>query len=144
MDLSIQVTLDCTDPHTQAAWWAQTLDWMVEPIEPGFIRKMVDAGQASEDDTMDFNGELVWKIGAGICPVDQVGKLPRQRMVFQRVPEPKTVKNRMHLDLHPGVDKDELRGQLVARGASFLYAGNQGPFSWYAMADPEGNEFCIS
>ena len=70
--------------------------------------------------------------------------MPRQRMVFQRVPEPKTVKNRMHLDLHPGTDKDELREQLVARGASFLYPGNQGPFTWYTMADPEGNEFCIS
>ncbi|MGL3807243.1 VOC family protein [Paeniglutamicibacter sp. R2-26] len=144
MDLSIQVTLDCLDPHTQAAWWARTLGWEVERTDPDFIRRMVDEGHASEADTIEFDGELVWRVGAGICPHDQVGLTPRQRMLFQRVPEPKTVKNRMHLDLHPGRDKDELRDELVARGASFLHAGNQGPFSWYTLADPEGNEFCIS
>lgn len=144
MDLSIQVTLDCADPHTQAAWWARTLGWVVEPSDPDFIRRMVDQGHAAEADTLVFEGQLVWRTGAGICPADQVGVLPRQRMLFQQVPEAKTVKNRMHLDLHSGVAKEEVRESLLARGAVFLYECSQGPFAWFTMADPEGNEFCIS
>lgn len=144
MDFSIQITLDCHDAHLQAAWWAQTLGWVVEPSDPEFIRRMIREGQASEDDTRIFDGQLVWRTGAGICPVDQVGKLPRQRMLFQEVPEPKTVKNRMHLDLHTGREKEAVRSELVERGATFLYEEAQGPFAWFTMADPEGNEFCIS
>lgn len=144
MDLSLQITLDCAEPHTQAAWWAQTLGWVVEPSDPEFIKKMVAEGQASEADTTVFAGELVWKTAAAICPTDQVGAIPRQRMLFQWVPEPKTVKNRMHLDWHTDREKTEVRAELVARGAKFLYEEAQGPFGWFTMADPEGNEFCIS
>ncbi len=144
MDFSIQITLDCADPHRQAAWWAQTLGWVVEPADPEFIRKMVDEGHAAQEDTRVFEGQLVWKTGAGICPADQVGNVPRQRMLLQWVPEPKTVKNRMHLDLHSGIEKEVVREALLARGAVFLYEYAQGPFAWFTMADPEGNEFCIS
>jgi predicted enzyme related to lactoylglutathione lyase len=55
---------------------------------------------------------------------------------------PKTVKNRVHLDLDLG-DIDEVREKLLSRGATFLHAVAQGPFAWYTLADPEGNEFCI-
>ena len=144
MNVAIQITLDCAQPHAQAAWWARTLGWVVEPSDPEFIRSMIAQGQATEADTTIFAGELVWKTAAAICPQDQVGQSPRQRMLFQWVPEAKTVKNRMHLDLHTGREKTELCAELVQRGARFLYEEAQGPFSWFTMADPEDNEFCIS
>lgn len=144
MDQRIQMVLDCGNPHAQAAWWAQTLDWVVEPSDAQFIRTMIAEGYASASDAIEFDGELVWKSGAGICPADQLGKTPRQRMLLQAVPEPKTVKNRMHLDVHTGRDLETVRDELLARGAVFLHAGAQGPHAWFTMADPEGNEFCIS
>jgi predicted enzyme related to lactoylglutathione lyase len=52
----------------------------------------------------------------------------------------------MHLDvrLQPGSSLDEVRASLEARGATFLHEASQGPHRWFTMADPEGNEFCIS
>lgn len=66
-------------------------------------------------------------------------------MLFQLVPEPETVKNRMHLDLRiGGDDPEQVRAALEARGATFLHNGSQGPQTWITMADPEGNEFCLA
>ena len=69
----------------------------------------------------------------------------RRRILFQLVPEGKTVKNRLHLDVRIGADKveDEL-ARLTAAGATFLHRGRQGPHGWITLADPEGNEFCIN
>lgn len=142
MALPIQITFDSANPHKQAVWWAETLGWTVEPADPDFIQKMIDEGNASEDETLVFDGVLAWRSGAAICPLGALGHETRQRILFQLVPEPKTVKNRMHLDLELG-DRDEVRHQLLDRGATFLHEAAQGPHSWYTLADPEGNEFCI-
>jgi len=65
-------------------------------------------------------------------------------MLFQEVPEPKTVTNRMHLDLRIGTDDvDATVKSLTGRGATFLHNGRQGPNSWVTLADPEGNEFDV-
>ena len=65
--------------------------------------------------------------------------------MFQAVPEGKTVKNRVHLDVSVGADQVEVEvARLTARGATFLHRGQQGPHSWVTMTDPEGNEFCVS
>jgi hypothetical protein len=65
--------------------------------------------------------------------------------LFQLVPEAKTVKNRVHLDVWVGAEKVEAeRVRLIGRGARFLHRGRQGPHAWVTMADPEGNEFCLS
>lgn len=146
MGMHIQITADSNDPHVLAGWWAETLGWSVEPTDAAFIRRMIDEGHASDADTRVFNGALVWKDGAAICPTGQLGSTPRQRIVFQLVPEPKTVKNRVHWDMNlteADADKDALRTALEGRGARFLYQASQGPFTWYTMADPEGNEFCL-
>lgn len=146
MGLNIQIAVDCADPHTLADWWAETLGWSVEPTDPAFIRSMVAQGYATEAETKEHNGNLVWRTGAAICPTDQVGVTPRLRMLFQEVPEPKVGKNRIHWDINlepEDGDKDAMRTALEARGATFLYEASQGPHSWFTMTDPEGNEFCF-
>ena len=145
MEHNIQISIDCSDPHAQADWWAETLGWIVEPVDEAFIDKMLAEGYAKASDVLEHRGARVWKAGAALCKADQLTQKDRLRLVFQPVPEPKIVKNRVHLDIHlSGTDKDETRAALEARGASFIHQASQGPLSWYTMADPEGNEFCIS
>ena len=146
MGLKIQIAIDCKHPHDLADWWAETLDWSVEPQDEGFIRSMISQGFATEDQTMTHNGKLVWRDGAAIRPHEELdAKAPERRLLFQTVPEQKTIKNRVHWDVRlDGRDKDEVRAELEARGATFLWTASQGPHEWHTMADPEGNEFCIS
>jgi hypothetical protein len=143
MAYDVQVVIDSTDPHPLADWWAETLGWEVEPSDEEFIRRMVKEGHASEDDTTTHNGVLVWREGAAINHPG--GKdSGRPRILFQLVPEPKTVKNRVHLDLRPDTDDTDAAVQrLVERGATILHHGQQGPHTWVTLADPEGNELCL-
>lgn len=63
-------------------------------------------------------------------------------LAFQKVPERKSGKNRLHLDL--GVeDKDEAAARISELGGSKIDEHTNEGFTWYVMADPEGNEFCI-
>jgi hypothetical protein len=141
MATDFQVTIDCSSPHELADWWAEVLGWTVEPSDEAFIRRMVEEGQATEADTTTHRGTLVWRDGAAINSPDP----GRPRMLFQRVPEPKTVKNRMHLDLRFGAERQEAEvARLVGMGAKELWRASQGPHSWVTMADPEGNEFCVA
>ena len=143
MTYEFQVTVDSADPHKMADWWAETLGWQVEQTDEAFIRRMVAEGHATESQTRQYNGSLVWAAGAGISHPDGLQRAPR--VLFQAVPEPKTVKNRMHLDVRIGTDDVESTvAGLVARGATFLHNGRQGPHTWVTLADPEGNEFCVS
>lgn len=143
MAYEFQVTVDCTDPHALADWWAETLGWQVEPSDEAFIRKMLDAGHAAESDTKVHNGALVWREGQAIRHPDGPERAPR--LLFMLVPEPKTLKNRMHLDVRIGTDDVAAAvSRLAERGAKFLHEGRQGPHTWVTLADPEGNEFCVS
>ena len=145
MAYSFQIVVDSADPHNQADWWAETLGWETEPTDEGFIRNMVAQGRARESDTLTHRGTLMWKSGAAIRAVGDAEHRTSPRILFQCVPEPKTVKNRLHLDVRVGdEDKAEVRARLESRGATFLWEASEGPFSWYTMADPEGNEFCIT
>jgi hypothetical protein len=146
MGLNIQIVIDSKNPHELADWWAETLEWAVEPQDEGFIRSMIEKGFAADAETKTHNGKLVWRDGAAIRPTEELdAKAPTRRLLFQTVPEGKTVKNRVHWDVRIGSrDKDEVRAELEARGATFLWTASQGPHSWHTMADPEGNEFCIS
>jgi predicted enzyme related to lactoylglutathione lyase len=77
--------------------------------------------------------------GVEIAAAD--GSLPA--IVFVPVPEPKTVKNRVHIDVNPtGCDQAEEVERVLALGARRVDIG-QGEQSWVVLADPEGNEFCI-
>jgi hypothetical protein len=141
MATDFQVVVDCAAPHELADWWADALGWQVEAQDAAFIRRMIDAGYATDDETTTHNGALVWKTGAAINSPDP----DRPRVLFQQVPEGKTVKNRMHLDLRVGAERREAEvTRLVAAGATELHRASQGPHEWATLADPEGNEFCVS
>jgi hypothetical protein len=141
MAFEFQVTIDCSAPHVLADWWAEALGWEVEAQDAAFIRRMVEAGAASQEDTTEHRGALVWKVGAALVPPEP----GRPRVLFQAVPEPKTVKNRMHLDVRVGAERREAEvARLVGLGATELWRGSQGPYEWVTLADPEGNEFCLT
>lgn len=142
--LDLQVTFDCADPHALARFWAAALGLELEDHDE-LIGRMLDAGYASPTDVVLIDDRRAWAEAAA-C-VDPAGKLPR--LLFLQVPEPKSVKNRVHLDLHleGGDDRDAARlvevGRLEGLGAVRLYDGELGPQRWVTMADPEGNEFCV-
>jgi glyoxalase superfamily protein len=139
---TVQVVIDCAEPHPLADWWAEALGWQVEPQDEDFIRSMVDQGFASDDDTTHHRGRLVWATGAAILHPDGTDRAPR--ILFVQVPEGKTVKNRVHLDLRSGADpSDAERERLLGLGATELSRASQGPNRWVVLADPEGNELCL-
>ena len=142
MAYTFQVTFDSADPHALADWWADALGWEVEPSDEDFIRSMIKQGYAKDGDTTTHNGRLVWRSGAAINHPDGPARAPR--MLFQLVPEGKTVKNRVHLDLRVAPeDPAEVVARLTARGATHLHDGRQGTHTWVTLADPEGNELCV-
>lgn len=141
MGYEVQVTIDSADPHEQAKWWAAALGWETEPSDEGFIRGLVAAGHAQESDTTTFEGVLVWREGAAIRDPEHT---ERPRVLFQLVPESKTVKNRLHFDIRVGDKREDVAAHLETVGARILHRGSQGPSVWITMADPEGNEFCVS
>jgi hypothetical protein len=145
MAYDFQVTVDSNDPHPLADWWADTLGWVVEPSDEAFIKRMIAEGYATDDDTITHNGTLVWKVGAAILHPDTPENGLRRRVLFQLVPEGKTVKNRVHLDVRVGRDNVAAEVErLTARGATVVHHGRQGPHAWVTLADPQGNEFCVT
>jgi hypothetical protein len=144
MPFDFQIAVDAAKPHELADWWAETLGWVVEPSEVAFIRRMIAEGYATDDETTTHNGVLVWRDGAAIRHPDAPSGLARPRILFQVVPEAKTVKNRWHLDVRVGAGNvDAEVAKLTERGARYLHKASQGPHWWVTMADPEGNEFCV-
>jgi predicted enzyme related to lactoylglutathione lyase len=146
--LTFQVTVDATDPHTQARFWADALGWTMEDHD-AFVQEMLGAGIAASDDVIEFEGRKCWRTVAAIrYPEDPVraetGSGLGRRMLFQHVPEPKQVKNRWHVDVNVGRDHiDETVTRLRGLGASALYAVDEPGAFHTTMADPEGNEFCV-
>jgi hypothetical protein len=141
MAFDVQVVVDSANPHPLADWWAEALGWQVEPQDEAFIARMVDAGHAAAQDTTRHRGALVWKAGAAlISPVEG-----RPRILFQLVPEAKSVKNRLHLDVRVGPERRAAEvARLLGLGARELWRAAQGPYEWVTLADPEGNEFCLT
>jgi hypothetical protein len=116
MAYEFQVAIDCERPHELADWWAETLGW------------------------------VVWSSGAAIkFPGEVESRGPHPRVLFQVVPESKSVKNRLHFDVGVGPENVESAVKaLTERGAVYLHTAAQGPHTWVTMADPEGNEFCVT
>lgn len=147
MATSFQVTFDAADPHRLAAFWAAALGYAVEE-HGAFIRQLMAAGVVGDEDVEDAGGLLRWRTAAAIRdpegPVDERGVGHGRRLLFQQVPEAKTAKNRVHLDLNVGKDHVEAEAaRLAGLGATLLHWGEQGGNRWATMADPEGNELCV-
>jgi hypothetical protein len=144
---SFQITLDCIDPHSLSRFWAAVLGYEIEQNDEQ-ITQLLAQGLVTEDDVVTVDGHLAF--AGAVALNDPAGVRPR--LLLQVVAEPKTVKNRMHLDVRAstgGGDGDGDGGRaLVQRciemGATKLHDGRQGPHTWVTLADPEGNEFCVS
>jgi hypothetical protein len=102
----MEIVVDTADPARIAAWWADVL------------------GAKHEDDK------------EGYSYLEQIPDAPFEYLVFVPVPEPKTVKNRIHID----VTTTDVQ-LLLNAGATLLRAKDE-EISWYVLADPDGNEFC--
>ena len=143
MATEFQVTFDSADPGAHAAFWAEALHYIEQPPPAGFDSwdAALDAWGIPEDQRND-RAALVDPEGVG------------PRIFFQKVPEPKTAKNRVHLDLRaaagvpPEGRSDALEAEcarLVALGATRLRRHEAEAIDpvYIVMQDPEGNEFCL-
>ncbi|MFT2016494.1 VOC family protein [Streptomyces sp. 796.1] len=146
--LAWKVVIDAADPHRQAAFWAAALHYRVED-NSRLISRLLAVGAVDEQETVEFQGHLAWRDLIAIRhpddPFDPDSDLGRgRRILFQRVPEPKVVKNRLHLDLHspPGALEGEV-ARLEALGAATHERRARGGTEWVVMTDPEGGEFCL-
>ncbi|KDN76468.1 VOC family protein [Streptomyces olindensis] len=143
-----KVVIDANDPHAQAGFWAAALRYEVED-NSALIEKLLHFGALPEEATVEFHGRRAFRdLIAVRHPEDpfeeESGTGLGRRLLFQRVPETKTVKNRLHLDLHPGEGRrDEEVARLEGLGASVLRRVKEQGGEWVVLADPEGNEFCV-
>jgi hypothetical protein len=140
MGTTVQVAFDAADPHALARFWAQALRYEVEDHSQ-FVAGLVAAGRLAAEETLEVDGRTQFR-DVATC-IDPAGTGPR--LFFQRVPEPKTAKNRMHLDLQVGPEaaSGEVE-RLTLLGAEVAWVTeDRGPRTT-TMRDPEGNEFCIS
>jgi len=138
--IAFQVVVDCADPHRLARFWSEAIHYEIEDNHEQILG-LIDQGLVTREETMEIDGRLFFSVAVAID--DPAGERPR--LLFQVVPEAKTVKNRVHLDLRFPPDSHPAEVErLTALGATFLWNGQQGPHTWVTMADPEGNEFCVS
>jgi hypothetical protein len=143
MGPTIQVTFDCADPDVMMRFWAEVLGYHIPAPPDGF--ETWDAWLQAEGVP-----EAEWNSAGAL--EDPAGERPR--IYFQRVPEPKTVKNRVHLDVNVGGKRGtepEVRRERVDAeiprleklGATKLRVLDDPGEYCVVMQDPEGNEFCI-
>jgi hypothetical protein len=143
MAYEVQVTFDCGDPAALAKFWAAALGYVLQPPPKGF--DSWDAALAAwgiPEDQRNERSAVVDPDGAG------------PRVFFQRVPEGKTAKNRVHLDVRaaPGLEGEARMAEIesaserpVALGATRVqrFEADLAGGGYIVMQDPEGNEFCL-
>ena len=112
------ITVDCVNAVTLANFWAAALGVTVDPDDRGAGEFFQSIGQTIES----WTGPI---------------------LMFLKVPEAKTVKNRVHLDLH-GDDRAAEVERLLALGATRVQDKDEWGSRWTTLADPEGNEFCVA
>ena len=119
------IVIDCTDVVTLARWWAEALDWEIAyEADDGVV--ILPRWYGEQEQTTPFDRQS-------------------PGMVFVPVPEPKTVKDRIHIDLapHTNQDRDAEIQRLLDLGATPVDVGQGPDVTWTVLADPEGNEFCV-
>src|SRR5262245_28615196 len=116
------IVVDSHDIASLSRWWAQTLDWSIvyeDEDEVAVVPRYASPDPLSAED---------WSVQP-------------QGLVFVPVPEGKTVKNRLHIDLapHTSQDRDAEIASLLERGATLADIGQGDDVTWTVMRDPEGN-----
>ncbi len=117
-----ELAIDCADPASLARFWCAVLGYEVQEEDVDLIM-----------------------IGSPLVPEGRArsGPVPPS-LTFVRVPETKTVKNRLHLDVNPADQEQAAEVQrLLGLGARRADVGQGDDVSWVVLADPEGNEFCV-
>jgi hypothetical protein len=144
MAKTVQITFDAADPGALATFWAEVLGYVRQPPPEGFD---------SWDAALAAFGvpENLWNSRAALVDPDGAGP----RVFIQQVPEGKSAKNRVHLDVRaaPDLVGDERMAvleaeceRLVGLGGAKLYRVEPDPpmeNGFITLADPEGNEFCL-
>jgi hypothetical protein len=144
MSRDVQITFDSADPRALGAFWAEALHYEMQPPPQGFDswEAALEAWGVPRDQ---------WNSRWAILPVDGDGP----RVFFQRVPEGKTAKNRVHLDVRvaEGLTGDERMAAFEAEAARLEALGATRAYrvdpdgrmeqGFISMLDPEGNEFCL-
>lgn len=150
MALHWKLVIDCRDANTLADFWAAALGYAVEDPS-ALIERLLADGQLPPAAVVAYGGGQRFGGLAAIRHPDDpfdgfTGVGQGRRILFQAVPEAKTVKNRLHLDLHDdGGDIEGLVARLEQIGATRVELVDQGPAGrWWVMRDPEGNEFCAA
>jgi len=144
MATTIQVVIDCSDPGKLSQFWAEALHYKLDDPPPGFANweEALKAWNVPEEK---------WNSASAIVDPEKVGP----RIFFQQVPEAKTVKNRVHLDVRVsgglGITREERKTRFEAEAARLGKIGAteirwvDEPIDFHlVMADPEGNEFCLT
>ena len=144
MSREVQVTFDCADPAALATFWAEVMGYQVQAPPPGFD---------TWDAALESMGVPPERRNDASALIDPEGLGPR--IFFQRVPEGKAAKNRVHLDVRaaPELTGDErmvaleaVCARLVAVGATRIGRHEPEPplsAGHIVLTDPEGNEFCL-
>ena len=138
--MRIQVTIDCADVHSQVEFWAAVLEYTVED-HTALIEQLLADGRLPEQAVVDVRGGRGFAtLAACVDPAKE-----RPRLLFQKVPEGKTVKNRVHLDLQYGADDAPAQVErILGLGATPAWTSDDGGQHNTTLRDPEGNEFCVS
>ena len=109
-----EVVMDCADHGAVVDFWQAALDYERHEVNEQYVT---------------------------LAPTErEIGRVP---ILFQKVPEPKRTKNRVHLDFRSEDMAAEVE-RLLGLGASFIAERSLGQLTWTVLADPEGNEFCVS
>lgn len=144
MAKEVQITFDCADPAALAAFWAEVLGYALQPPPGDFT---------TWDEALEAWGVPPEERNSRSALLDPDGTGPR--VFFQRVPEGKSAKNRVHLDVRaaPGLQGDDRMAALQAEAERLttLGASQHKRFEpvppleagFIVMLDPEGNEFCL-
>ncbi len=143
MARGVQIVFDAGDPARLADFWVEALGYMIQPPPPEF-ESWDDWARAMEIPEENWNDAR--------AIVDPDGHGPR--VFIQRVPESKSAKNRVHLDIDvsggPGTPLEERRRRvdaeverLVGLGATVIGPVELRGGYWVVLGDPEGNEFCV-
>ncbi|MET9011275.1 VOC family protein [Streptomyces olivaceoviridis] len=143
-----KLVVDAADPHAQADFWAAALHYTPED-NSALVERLLSLGALSGEGTVEYHGRAAFRDLIAVRHPDdpydpETGTGLGRRLLFQRVPEPKTGKNRLHLDVHAGPERRaEEVARLQALGARVVREVEEPAGRWVLMADPEDNEFCV-